>query len=442
MKLETAAILAQKGPSDLSLSTNKISNFLTILGYQVKAVSSVEANHRAIAQELKVLTRSCDIVVVLSQGDAQSVSEALGWMTSQELVTINELTGYGVSPLWPAGTKLLKNQAACPVVHLRRIFVLNSSFMEQQLGSPLKNHLKQYSEAPIYAKTFQITLNGSQKRIEELRGIVDIQFGKSTNGQDEVTLSSPKFENVVDGEVELKKRVAGHILGSSWVNSKADLVYSSEDSNVRQSINIIENCLKTFGPENIFLSFNGGKDCTVLLHLLQTVLKKLFPNVRRKLFCLYVRSTNTFQEQDDFIERCRIFYNLEVHSSTMSIKEALRSVLAKKPHFQVCFMGSRRTDPYCSDLNFMQMTDPDWPQIMRCSPFLDWHYSDIWDYLLYYKVPYCKLYDSGYTSLGSSTNTIRNPTLVCSNCSENAYLPAYKMLNEKEERSGRNVSKI
>lgn len=88
------------------------------------------------------------------------------------------------------------------------------------------------------------------------------------------------------------------------------------------------------------------------------------------------------------------------------------------------------------------MTDSDWPEIMRCSPFLDWHYSDIWDYLLYYKVPYCKLYDSGFTSLGNTTNTIRNPSLICAESEKGAYLPAYKMLREKNERSGRNVSKM
>lgn len=89
------------------------------------------------------------------------------------------------------------------------------------------------------------------------------------------------------------------------------------------------------------------------------------------------------------------------------------------------------------------MTDPNWPQIMRVSPLLDWHFSDIWDYLLFYKVPYCKLYDLGYTSLGSSSNTVRNPSLAYfdTNQGKNVYLPAYKLINESEERSGRNIGK-
>ena len=105
-------------------------------------------------------------------------------------------------------------------------------------------------------------------------------------------------------------------------------------------------------------------------------------------------------------------------------------------------MGTRRTDPYSSDLNIFQMTDSNWPQIMRVSPLLDWHYSDIWDYLLYYKVPYCKLYDMGFTSLGNTVNTMRNPSLICFDKAEvkDVHLPAYKLLRENTERDGRNAS--
>lgn len=87
------------------------------------------------------------------------------------------------------------------------------------------------------------------------------------------------------------------------------------------------------------------------------------------------------------------------------------------------------------------MTDENWPQFMRVSPLLDWRYSEIWDYLLTFNVPYCSLYDKGYTSLGNMKNTVRNPQLQETNCENGTptYLPAYKLLNETKERSGRNV---
>lgn len=85
------------------------------------------------------------------------------------------------------------------------------------------------------------------------------------------------------------------------------------------------------------------------------------------------------------------------------------------------------------------MTDPDWPQVVRVSPLLDWHYSYIWDYLLYFRVPYCSLYNDGYTSLGNMKNTLRNPSLLYYDVLQDkeVYLPAYKLMNAKEERNGR-----
>lgn len=85
------------------------------------------------------------------------------------------------------------------------------------------------------------------------------------------------------------------------------------------------------------------------------------------------------------------------------------------------------------------MTDSDWPQIMRVLPLLDWHYSYIWDYLLYFVVPYCSLYDEGYTSLGNVKNTVRNPSLLTYNVLEGKeiFLPAYKLTDAEKERYGR-----
>ena len=42
---------------------------------------------------------------------------------------------------------------------------------------------------------------------------------------------------------------------------------------------------------------------------------------------------------------------------------------------------------------------------MRVFPILDWDYCTIWKYLRLFNLPYCSLYDLGYTSLGEKNNS-------------------------------------
>ncbi|ORZ24087.1 Phosphoadenosine phosphosulfate reductase family-domain-containing protein [Absidia repens] len=82
------------------------------------------------------------------------------------------------------------------------------------------------------------------------------------------------------------------------------------------------------------------------------------------------------------------------------------------------------------------MTDSGWPEFMRVHPIIDWTYKDIWDFLLRLRIPYCSLYDEGFTSLGSMENTHPNPNLAQEE-DQGKYKPAFMLTNDSYERCGR-----
>uniref|UniRef100_A0A182NQI2 FAD synthase n=1 Tax=Anopheles dirus TaxID=7168 RepID=A0A182NQI2_9DIPT len=204
---------------------------------------------------------------------------------------------------------------------------------------------------------------------------------------------------------------------------------------LRSILQIIERALRSFRAEEIFISFNGGKDCTVLLDLIYN------SNLKdaKRIKCIYVRPLHPFSEIEEFVELCREHYGITISTVDGGIKSALELICAEDRHIKACIMGSRRTDPYCERLVAFQETDPGWPKLMRINPLLEWNCEDIWNYIRERHVPYCVLYERGYTSIGDRTNTIPNPHLkVVSDDGSEEYLPAYTLKDaDKHERAGR-----
>ncbi|PKI84262.1 Fad1p [Malassezia vespertilionis] len=234
--------------------------------------------------------------------------------------------------------------------------------------------------------------------------------------------------------------------------------------------------------EHCALSFNGGKDCTVIAHVLAAVLRRRagyseFGGVRApnlsdaayahvpQLRTLYVSCDTPFPEVEKFIAYAKDAengYNLSLYRAMAPMRAALQQYLYgsddKAPGHGVkaIFLGVRHDDPYGSIVHVQCPTDNGWPSVMRVHPILTWSYNDVWQFLRCptltngppYEpecasvgggdvrcVPYCSLYDQGYTSLGSTFNTEKNPRLL--DAATHTYLPAYKLLDCAWERAGR-----
>ncbi|XP_002976522.2 FAD synthase [Selaginella moellendorffii] len=216
---------------------------------------------------------------------------------------------------------------------------------------------------------------------------------------------------------------------------------------------VIDRTLALYRPDEVAFSFNGGKDSTVLLHLLRAgyaALKSklsLPADAEDRIRTIYFEGPDAFPEIDSFTYETAQEYNLELEVLRQDFKSGLEALLKNKP-IKAIFLGTRIGDPNAVGQEQFSPSSTGWPPFMRVNPILDWSYRDVWAFLLACKVPYCKLYDQGYTSIGSVHDTVPNEALyidssVEEDCPElglsrkKAYKPAYLLRDGRLERAGR-----
>ena len=257
---------------------------------------------------------------------------------------------------------------------------------------------------------------------------------------------------------------------------------------VRAAIDVVERTLALYPPrvhteENgsesyqprIGLSFNGGKDCTVVLHLLLAALEEQHqPStttqgsfeqasmdpaqmssscaLSHSVMPFYFSSEDVFPQETAFVESTvnQFFLNDKNNSTLLKMqsrsnKEGV-SYLVEEQKIEAILMGTRSSDPDGVWLNgVFWPSSKGWPSFMRVNPCLCWSYQDVWTFLRFFGIKYCSLYDVGYTSIGSKSTTQPNPQLKIQadkggkDCP--SYYPAYMLLDGDLERMGRSLPK-
>ncbi|KAI1170747.1 adenine nucleotide alpha hydrolases-like protein [Nemania sp. FL0916] len=224
---------------------------------------------------------------------------------------------------------------------------------------------------------------------------------------------------------------------------------------VREALQVVEEAFQRYDPQELSISYNGGKDCLVLLIIILAYLPRRYPppnnnnsskspngytespRFPEKFKAVYIVSPHPFIEIDDFVLSSSTDYQLDVTRYELGMKKGLEIYLAQHSDIKAIFVGTRRTDPHGEKLTHFDPTDGGWPDFMRIHPVIDWHYAEIWTFIRHLQIPYCPLYDQGYTSLGGTKDTLPNPHLRKQGMNGSGFRPAYELVGDDEERLGR-----
>ncbi|CCE65619.1 hypothetical protein TPHA_0M00440 [Tetrapisispora phaffii CBS 4417] len=177
----------------------------------------------------------------------------------------------------------------------------------------------------------------------------------------------------------------------------------------------------------ISLSYNGGKDCQVLLIVYLSCLWEYYKKGSQASFPLaelpaaFISLEECFPKLQDFIEFTAMKYHLNLYKSPLhpdkkiKMADAFDIYLNEFPRIKGILIGIRRTDPFGEKLVPIEKTDSGWPEFMRLQPILHWSLASVWSFLIYSNEPICELYSMGFTSLGKVTETDPNPYLMIEN---------------------------
>ncbi|KAL9613895.1 MAG: hypothetical protein Q9167_001573 [Letrouitia subvulpina] len=224
-------------------------------------------------------------------------------------------------------------------------------------------------------------------------------------------------------------------------------------SQTRKSLLIIQRALDRYDFPALSLSYNGGKDCLVLLILYLSLLSTR-SHLPSRLPAIYIPPTHPFASVTAFTLASADHYHLDlsIHSDDKAgggMRGAFEKYLGEHKEVKAIFVGTRRTDPHGGKLSAdgFDETDRGWPRFMRVNPVIEWHYAEVWaqggwlkdgQFLRHLKIPYCELYDRGFTSLGGMNDTHPNPALkIEAEGGGVSYKPAYELEEDREERLGR-----
>ena len=250
---------------------------------------------------------------------------------------------------------------------------------------------------------------------------------------------------------------------------------------VGQSKEIVRNSFKQFKPEELAITWTGGKDSTLTLWIIHQVCQEDGIKLPRVMtideydsFAEIHDFLNKYAEEwkidlewwrnDDVVKAANGILNAPVQVKDLNernraelarigfkeaafpfeaesyvgnhlMKTVMFNMFIEKHNIKGIFQGLRRDEQNTrADDDYFEKKEKSYliPEHVRIKPILHFTERMLWNTYRVYKIPYCVLYEKGYRSLGAkTTSAIGEPGV-----------PAWEQdLEHTEERAGRRQDK-
>ncbi len=168
--------------------------------------------------------------------------------------------------------------------------------------------------------------------------------------------------------------------------------------------------------QNPAIAWTGGKDSTVLLHLVREITDKKLP-------VMFIDHQNHFEETLEFVNRLKNEWGLNLivvgDQETIAAYQREKDLAKRKELARMVKIKAieKAIEKYKWDGLLVGIRWDEHPARSkerlispranhdRIHPLLEFTEEDIWDYVYLYKVPYNPLYDKGYRSVGEKEFT-------------------------------------
>jgi phosphoadenosine phosphosulfate reductase len=196
--------------------------------------------------------------------------------------------------------------------------------------------------------------------------------------------------------------------------------------NLQEKVNltreILDRVLSLAHHKLVYVAWTGGKDSTVALSLWASFLEEKGYNSKPGAINLDtgLKFPEIIRFRDDLAEKWRIhLYVAQPDIETRQYPVARNKVACcrdlkvgplkraiKDLRVQGLITGIRK-DEHHTRKDREQIEKKQDPAYFQINPILHWTVMDIWSFIVQQGLPYCKLYDQGYTSLGCMPCTSR-----------------------------------